>query len=97
MLRWFARISTITPVFKKGDSQIFDNYRPISLIPIFGKIFEKLIYSRMYSFLISQSIIYDKQFGFRKGHSTAHAVNYSINKIIKDIEEKNMSLVSSLT
>ena len=38
---------------------------------------------------MSQNVIYDKQFGFRKNHSTAHAVNYSINNIIKNLEKKN--------
>ena len=82
------KVAKITPIFKKGDSQMFDNYRPISLLPIFGKIFEKLIYSRLYDFLISQKVIYDKQFGFRRNHSTAHAINYSINKIIRNLEAK---------
>jgi hypothetical protein len=83
------KIAKITPIFKKGDPQIFDNYRPISLLPIFGKLFEKIIYRRLYDFLVSQNVIYDKQFGFRKNHSTAHAINYSINKIIKNLELKN--------
>ena len=83
------KIGKITPVFKKGDSDIFDNYRPISMLPIFGKIFEKIIYSRLYSFLISKNVIYDKQFGFRKKHSTAHAVNYSVNKILSELEKTN--------
>ena len=83
------KIAKVTPIFKKGDPQIFDNYRPISILPIFGKIFEKLIYSRFYDFFVSQNVIYDKQFGFRKNHSTAHAVNYSINNIIKNLENKN--------
>ena len=69
------KIGKVTPVFKKGDPQLYDNYRPISILPIFGKIYEKVIYSRLYSFLISQSVIYDKRFGFRSKHSTAHAVN----------------------
>ena len=41
------------------------NYRPISLISIYSKIFEKLIYSRMYYFLNKNYLIYEKQFGFR--------------------------------
>ena len=83
------KIGKITPVFKKGDSQILDNYRPISLLPIFGKIFEKIIYNRLYSFLITKNVIYDKQFGFRKNHSTAHAVNYSVNNILCELEKNN--------
>ncbi len=59
------------------------------MIPIFGKIYEKVIYSRLYDFLItSTNVIYDKQFGFRKGHSTAHAVNYSVNRLLTEIENR---------
>ena len=83
------KVAKVTPVFKKGDSQLFDNYRPISLLPIFGKVFEKIIYSRLYDFLISQNIVYSKQFGFRKSHSTSHAVNYSVNMLTKNLEAKN--------
>ena len=43
----------ITPIFKKGDSRYFDNYRPVSTLPVFGKILEKLMYNRLYSFLSS--------------------------------------------
>ena len=83
------KVGKITPVFKKGDPQIFDNYRPISILPIFGKIFEKIIYSRLYSFFVSQNVMYDKQFGFRSNHSTSHAINYSIHNILQNIEAKN--------
>ena len=83
------KIGKITPVFKKGDSQFLDNYRPISTLPLFGKILEKLIYNRLYSFFNSMNIIYEKQFGFRKRHSTNHAINYSVNKILNEIENKN--------
>ena len=44
------KIGKITPIFKKDDEQLLENYRPISTLPIFGKIFEKLIYSRLYGF-----------------------------------------------
>ena len=39
------KLGKIAPVFKKCDTQIMDNYRPVSIIPIFGKIFEKIIYT----------------------------------------------------
>ena len=83
------KVGKVTPVFKKGDPQLFDNYRPISILPVFGKIFEKIIYGRLYSFFGSEKIIYDKQFGFRANHSTSHAVNYSIDHILRNLEDKN--------
>jgi hypothetical protein len=51
------KIGKITPVYKKGNPEDLGNYRPVSTLPIFGKIFEKVIYSRLYSFALSQNII----------------------------------------
>ena len=82
------KIGKITPVFKKDDKELFENYRPVSTLPIFGKIFEKVIYERLYSFFVSQKLMAQNQFGFRRGHSTSHALNYSINHIQKAINEK---------
>ena len=56
----------------------------MSTLAIFGKIFEKIIYSRLYSFINSQNIL-----GFRKQHSTNHAINYSVTHVQKLIREKN--------
>ena len=82
----------ITPVFKKGDSELLENYRPISTLPILGKIFEKIIYSRLYSFFSSQNAIYDNQYGFRKNHSTSHAVNHSITHITNQLSQNKYVL-----
>ena len=60
---------------------------PVSTLPIFRKLFEKVIYSRIYSYAQSQGVINKNQFGFRKSHSTSHAVNYSV-KIIDDALHK---------
>ena len=79
----------VSPVYKKGNPQQFDNYRPISTLSIFSKLFDKLIYKRIYSFLIAKNILYEKQFGFRKNHSTSHAINYSVKYVTDKIEQKN--------
>ena len=81
------KIGKITPIFKKGDQEKFENYRPISTLPIFGKIFEKLIYSRLYTYLTTKGILYEKQFGFRKSHSCSHALNYSVSEVNKFLYE----------
>ena len=86
------KIGRLTPIYKKGSKQSFENYRPVSTIPLISKIFEKVIYTRLYNFLISKSVLYDKQFGFRKHHSTSHAVNYSVNEIAKNIEGKKHTI-----
>ena len=83
------KIGRITPVYKKDKKENFENYRPISIIPAFAKIFEKIIYARLYGFLSTNNVISDTQFGFRKGHSTSHALNYSIETIFTSIEANN--------
>ena len=83
------KIGKISPIYKKDDSQLFENYRPISVLPIFGKIFEKILYDRLYNFFISKNVIHSKQFGFRRNHSTGQAVNFSVNKIINELQKRN--------
>ena len=59
----------IVPVHKKESKNILNNYRPISLLPVCGKIFEKCIYNSLYSYLESNDILSKSQSGFRKGDS----------------------------
>ena len=79
----------ITPIFKKDNDQLLENYRPVSTLPVFGKMLEKIIYSRLYSFFISKGHIYENQYGFRKGHSTSQAIHFSVNHIEKELSKKN--------
>ena len=78
----------ISPIYKKDNEELLENYRPVSTLPIFGKIFEKIIFARMYSFITSQNILYENQYGFRKQHSTNHAINYSVSHVSKLTREK---------
>ena len=71
----------VTPIYKKGNKECLENYRPVSTLPIFGKVFEKIIYKRLYRFFISKGILHSDQFGFRKGHSTNHALHRSVDAI----------------
>ena len=61
--------SNIIPVHKKNDKQLVNNYRPISLLPIFGKIFEKIIFNRIYGFLLEENLLNPNQSGFRPSDS----------------------------
>lgn len=82
------KIGKITPIYKKENEELLENYRPVSTLPIFGKIFEKIIYNRLYGFFVSQGILHDKQFGFRGGHSTGHALNYSVHYIKETLKKR---------
>ena len=61
--------SNIIPVHKKNDKQLVNNYRPISLLPIFGKIFEKIIFNKIYNFLLEENLLNSNQSGFRPSDS----------------------------
>jgi hypothetical protein len=66
--------SKVLPIFKKKDRQCMDNYRPIALLPVFSKIFEKAFASRLLAFLNSHGVLYESQYGFRRNRSTINAV-----------------------
>ena len=68
------KIAKVTPLFKGGENYELGNYRPISVLPCFSKILEKIMYNRLYKYLTDNSILYKKQFGFQEGHSIEHAV-----------------------
>ena len=72
------------PLHKKESKLNYLNYRPISLLSVFSKIYEKLLYTRIYSYLDKKDLIYSKQFGFRSKHSTNHAI-ISITEYIRKL------------
>ena len=84
-----GKLARVIPVYKnKGSKQLYENYRPVSLLPIFSKIIERLIYNKLFDFLVRYNIIFNSQYGFRTGHSTTHATLDFI-KNIEDAIEKN--------
>lgn len=86
------KIAKIVPIWKKGDRQKFENYRPISILPAFSKIIEKLAYKRIISFLDNHDILYKHQYGFRQGRSSEMAL-FSLTEHFYDAIEKNEYLV----
>ena len=80
------KLAKVIPLFKGGKINIISNYSPISILPIFSKLFEKLIYNRLYDFLEANNVLYNKQFGFRRQHSTAHALNTAVSTITQAID-----------
>ena len=66
------KVADIIPVFKKEDPNNKGNYRPISLLPIISKIFERVLFEQIEKF--SEKILSRKLRGFRKNHSTQHAL-----------------------
>ena len=82
----------LIPVYKRGDPKILTNYRPISLLPSFSKILEKIVYKRLYSFFSRFNYSQIPKFGFRKGHSTSHANCLLIDRVTAAFEKKLTTL-----
>ena len=80
------KIARVIPSFKSGNGNLMSNYRPISILPTLSKIFEKLIHVRIYQFLDDNRVLYSYQFGFRKAHSTVHAVQTAIHSVTKALD-----------
>jgi len=64
------KIARVTPIFKDGDKSAKENYRPISVLPVISRLFEKVIYNQLYSYLNSNGFLSTNQSGFRALHST---------------------------
>ena len=86
------KIAKVIPIFKKGDKQEVNNYRPISLLTGISKILERIIYTRLINFLQINDIFSNFQFGFRKKHSTSHALLTFIEKVTQAIDNHSHML-----
>ena len=67
---WELKIANVVPIFKSGDDMLFSNYRPVSVLPVFSKVIERLMYNRLIGFINDNDMLYEYQFGFQKGKST---------------------------
>ena len=81
------KIAKVIPIYKKNDKNLFNNYRPISILPVISKIFEKVIYQQIYEHMEKLKLLFEFQYGFRRGHSTEHAALHLIDKVICDMDK----------
>ena len=78
--------ANVTPVHKKENKQLIKNYRPISLLPIFAKVFEKIIFMNLYNHLIRNNLITNNQSGFRPGDSVTNQLLFLVHEIFKSFD-----------
>ena len=79
--------ANVVPVHKKGDKQILKNYRPISLLPLAGKIFERLLYDRMFESFIANNLISKNQSGFRSSDSCINQLLSITHEIYQSFDD----------
>ena len=86
------KITKVFPIYKSGKKYVLSNYRQISVLPCFSKILERIMFIRLYNYLNENEILNDKQFGFRAGHSTEHAILELIDQVSNAFDNNNFVL-----
>ena len=86
------KIAKVIPIFKKGDPSLFENYRPISLLPAISKVVEKIIALQLSSYFEKNKLLFDNQYGFRPKHSTEHAALELIDRITNKMDTNEIPL-----
>ena len=81
------KLVNVAPVFKANDEMTFTNYRPVSLLPVFSKLIERLMYNRLVSYINENHSLYKYQFGFQAGKATYTALIVLIEKITKALDK----------
>ena len=87
LIPYSLKIALVTPIFKANENFLFENHRRISVLTSFSKVFERLMCKRLISFINKQRVLSKHQFGFRKNHSTDHAIIELTDNITKAIDE----------
>ena len=86
------KIAKITPLFKSGETDLLNNYRPISILPVFSKILEKIMYNRVYKHVSDNLLLYEKQFGFQKACSPEYAILQLTKEIYESFDKQQFTL-----
>jgi len=86
------KVAKVTPIYKGGQINDLNNYRPISVLPVFSKILEKIVYNRMISFLKRTSFFYKNQYGFLSGKNTQTALINLVGKLQSEMDKSNYAI-----
>lgn len=86
------KIAKVSPIYKTGSRSDPGNYRPVSVLPVISKIFERILYNRLNAYLTDKNFLIDQQYGFRPKSSTLTAAVDLVTKIKTHIDQKNFAL-----
>ena len=89
------KIAKVIPVFKKGEKENVENYRPIFIRPVFSKVLERIMYNLLYEYFMNNSFLHENQFGFQINNLIDHAtlqltrdIKILLKRYLKNFEEK---------
>ena len=90
------KIAKVIPLHKKGNKNILDNFRPISLLPQFSKMYDKLFKKILLYFINKYTILNENQFGFRQNYSTEDTLHHLSETVCAELENNNNCAVLSI-
>ena len=82
------KIAKVVPIYKSGSKQSMDNYRPISVLPVLSKVFEKVVHKQLSEYLEKNDLLSKNQYGFRNGRSTQQAITILTDHIATNIDKR---------
>ena len=86
------KIGKVTPLYKKDEVHLIENYRPISVLPAISKIFEKIMYNQISKYFNVNKLFFESQYGFRKGHSTELAAIELVEQLITEMDKNELPI-----
>ena len=86
------KIAKVIPIYKKENAEIFSNYCPVSILPCFLKILERLVFNRCVDYIDKNNLLNEKQFGFRPNHSTYMAIIELVDFIANAVERNETTV-----
>jgi hypothetical protein len=87
------KCAKVTPIFKQGIRNEMNNYRPISVISVMAKAFERIVYNQLYAYMLEHDLLSEHQSGFRSLHSTATALLEATDSWAYNIDRGNINAV----
>ena len=87
------KLSNVIPIFKKGDKSQPSNYRPVALLSCIGKLQERIVFKKMYNFLLDNNLLYKYQSGFLPHHSTVFQLIEIFHKICQAFDNNMFSCI----
>ena len=86
------KIAKVVPIFKKGDSALTNNYRPISLLHVISKVIDKIIYNQLSLYFESNTLFSDSQYGLRPNHSTEQSTLGLTDRITSAMDDNDVPI-----
>ena len=83
----------VIPIYKSEDRRKCENYRPISILPIVSKVFEREVFRQLYAYLSNNSLLSKFQSGFRPKHSTLSALIQMCDNLLKNMDSGQINCV----